>query len=85
MASQQQTSEHSEPSDSNDNTTHPVERFDEEARVQESLDREAPTTVRGALSKTAFVIYVCTIVAYIFLSAQGPGQDQNRFMVARLV
>ncbi|KAK4040555.1 hypothetical protein C8A01DRAFT_35417 [Parachaetomium inaequale] len=82
MASPQ---ENSEPSNSNDNSTHLIESLDGESRVQDALEREAPTTVRGAVSAAAFIIYVCTIMAYISLSPQGPGQGQDRFKVARLV
>jgi hypothetical protein len=77
------TQRDSEPSDG-DNATNAilVESFD---GPQDFVEAQADTAIRGALSKAAFIVYICTIMAYIFLSLQGPGEDLGRFKIARLV
>ncbi|KAK4118236.1 hypothetical protein N657DRAFT_651499 [Parathielavia appendiculata] len=79
------TQRNSEPSDdNNDNGTQPLEHL-EMPHVQDSIELETNTTFRRALSKAAFIVYICIIMAYIFLSAQGPGDEQGHFRIARLV
>jgi hypothetical protein len=85
MASIQQNSEPSSNNNDNDlNAIHPIES-PEAPQVQDSVELETPTAVREALSKAAFVLYICTTLAYIFLSAPRSGEDQGRFSLARLV
>jgi hypothetical protein len=84
MASTQQNSEPSANNNDNNNATHPIES-PEVPQVQDSVELETTTAVREALSKAAFVVYVCTTLTYIFLSAPRPGEDQGRFNIGRLV
>jgi hypothetical protein len=54
--------------------------------VQDSVEvKTTRLTAREALSTTAFIVYVCVTMGYIFLSAQVGGEDKHRFNIARLV
>lgn len=49
------------------------------------IDPRASTTIRDALTKTSFIIYICAMMAYIFLSSHGPEEDLDRSRIGRLV
>lgn len=49
------------------------------AEVQEKVETQK------ALSMAAFMLYLCTTMAYIFLSPRAQEQNGNRLRIARLV
>lgn len=74
----------SEPLDGNNATTNTIESLD---GLEDSIAPQTDNPTRRIMSRVAFVFYICTIMAYIFLSSQAPGQDRDLapFKIARLV
>ncbi|KAK4101914.1 hypothetical protein N658DRAFT_495850 [Parathielavia hyrcaniae] len=57
----------------------------EPAHARKPIEPEAITPAWAVLSKVAFLVYISLMMAYLFLSGQGPGEDRGRINTARLI
>jgi hypothetical protein len=85
MASPQPSGLNPGPLDGNTVANSTMERLE---GPEDSIETQTDdSSIRRILFRITFIFYICTIMAYIFVTSQTPGQDRDlaRFKLARLV